>query len=312
MSVDYAAIAKAALNGGIHRPTEWMSPETARIWPDIRLHIAAHIRNQPRTLQTEIGPSELGTQCLHHLGQRLMGRKPAEQDIKWLPFIGTSVHAQFERMFGDETKFETETRVDVGEIWPGRMVSGSIDLWSGRHKATIDWKIVGKSTLDSVRRDGPSQQYRIQASLYGIGMTNRLTDGAVEHSCIYYLPRNAQSIDGGYIYETGFDPQPGMWALNRARLMLCLLDTLRTGYGNATVDDWIDCLPRNPQHCFTCSDTAKHWHPTDDELIRGLDYQSALKQRTDAAYERLPDPARTMLTIPQENYQPTNPTIKGE
>ena len=42
-------------------------------WKEIRLIIEAHIANQPRNLQKEIGPSELGTDCLQCLAARLAG-----------------------------------------------------------------------------------------------------------------------------------------------------------------------------------------------------------------------------------------------
>lgn len=42
-------------------------------WTEIRGIIEDHITNQPRSLQKEIGPSELGTDCLHCLAARLAG-----------------------------------------------------------------------------------------------------------------------------------------------------------------------------------------------------------------------------------------------
>ena len=67
-------------------------------WKEIRLIIEAHIANQPRSLQKEIGPSELGTDCLHCLAARLAGWEK-RQSAAWLPFIGTCVHERFEHLF---------------------------------------------------------------------------------------------------------------------------------------------------------------------------------------------------------------------
>jgi len=41
--------------------------EEPRLWPEIRQLIEADIQNAPRELQREIGPSELGTDCVHCL-----------------------------------------------------------------------------------------------------------------------------------------------------------------------------------------------------------------------------------------------------
>lgn len=47
--------------------------EEPRLWPEIRQLIEADIANAPRELQREIGPSELGTDCVHCLAAKLVG-----------------------------------------------------------------------------------------------------------------------------------------------------------------------------------------------------------------------------------------------
>lgn len=55
--------------------------EEPRLWPEIRQLIEDDIQNAPRELQREIGPSELGTDCVHCLAAKLAGwperRSPA-------------------------------------------------------------------------------------------------------------------------------------------------------------------------------------------------------------------------------------------
>ena len=72
--------------------------EEPRLWPEIRQLIEADIQNAPRELQREIGPSELGTDCVHCLAAKLAGW-PERRSPGWLPFIGTCVHEHFEQMF---------------------------------------------------------------------------------------------------------------------------------------------------------------------------------------------------------------------
>ncbi len=150
------------------------------LWPEIRRIIETRMSSQPRDLQREIGPSELGTSCVHCLAAKLAGwperRRPA-----WLPFIGTCVHASFEQWFqeSEETvftgpapederrRFVPEMRVTVGHLQglhAGYDVQGSIDLYDRKTGSTIDWKIVGNTTLTKVKAHGPSQQYRVQAA----------------------------------------------------------------------------------------------------------------------------------------------------
>ena len=231
------------------------------LWPEVRGIIEDAIDNAPRSLQKRIGPSELGTDCLHCLAAKLAGWKQNSSGGGWLTWIGTSVHAQHEHLFTrlngtnvdtekNPVRWKTEYTVNVGQI-AGTPITGSIDLWDRKTKSTVDWKIVGSTTLRSVKANGPSQQYQVQASLYGIGLFN---EGArVEHSCIYFLPRNATSLKDAFIWENDFDPQPGEWALSRANLLCALLNSIEDEQGTDVRDEWIRQLPRTTTHCFDCA-----------------------------------------------------------
>ena len=285
---------------------DWMPGGDITEWPTIREHIVDMVTHQPRSLQREIGPSELGTQCLHCLARKLTGHATEEiRDVAWLPFIGTSVHAQFEHMFGALDGYETEKTVLVGNLTDARPITGSIDLWDEKNAATCDWKIVGDNTLADVRRHGPSQQYRIQASLYGIGMSHTTP---VQTSCIYYLPRNQPSLDAGWIYETPFDPRPGQWALARARLILTLYDSIRVEYGPSIAEQWVNAFPRNTEHCFHCRDEATRKNPADLASLIGTDTGTDMDDTRQQLADRLPAMPRALLKVPQAEYrpQPTN------
>ena len=192
----------------------------------------------------------------------------------------------------------------VGNLTDARPITGSIDLWDEHNSATCDWKIVGNSTLDDARRHGPSQQYKIQASLYGIGMSHT---HPVAASCIFYLPRNQPSLDAGWIYETPFDPRPGQWALARARLILTLYDSIRVEYGANIAEQWVNAFPRNPEHCFHCRDEAQRKNPADLASLIGTKNVDA---DTRALADNLPAMPRALLNVPQADYrpQPNNPT----
>ena len=237
------------------------------LWPEIRRIIETRMSSQPRDLQREIGPSELGTSCVHCLAAKLAGwperRRPA-----WLPFIGTCVHARFEQWFqeSEETvftgpapederrRFVPEMRVTVGHLQglhAGYDVKGRIDLYDRKTGSTIDWKIVGNTTLTKVKAHGPSQQYRVQASLYGIGLRNR--GESVRASRIYFLPRNKAGLNDALPWQAGFDPKPGLWALARAQLLATLMDCSEQAEGVDVRDSWIKQLPSaGSDGCFQC------------------------------------------------------------
>lgn len=280
-------------------------------WDEIRGIIEDHITNQPRSLQKEIGPSELGTDCLHCLAARLAGWEK-RQSAAWLPFIGTCVHERFEHLFkenremttihvpdegsgvGDHDeatrRFEAEKTVPVGEIHGLhglQKIRGSIDLWDAKTGMTIDWKITGNTTLRNVKANGPSQQYRIQASLYGIGLEN--DDEPCKKNAIYFLPRNSVSLADALPVEFDFDPKPGKWALSRAQLIVNLLDLIEQEDGVETRDAWIHALPTSPTHCFQCGT----W--PDDQL-------GDLAEINQSQYPALPDKWGQFVGLLESTY----------
>ena len=52
------------------------------------------IAHQPRTLQTSIGPSEIGNPCDRRIGYKLAGTQPVNGvgAVNWKAFVGTALH----------------------------------------------------------------------------------------------------------------------------------------------------------------------------------------------------------------------------
>lgn len=201
------------------------------------------IAHQPRTLQLEIGPSEIGNECEHCLAARLMGW-PKSFDAAWLPFIGTSVHAQLEEMFKGP-RWLTETRVSVGSIM-GQEITGTSDLYDIANGKVIDHKIVGASTLTKAKK-GPTKTYERQAQLYALGFFKAGYD--VKNVVISYLPRNSPILRSGVWWEGDFKPLIAIQALDRAER---LAETLLAFADIEERDLYIANLPR-AKGCWDCS-----------------------------------------------------------
>lgn len=280
------------------------------LWPEIRRIIETRMSSQPRDLQREIGPSELGTSCVHCLAAKLAGW-PERRQPAWLPFIGTCVHARFEQWFKDveelvevpdmdglalQRRFTPEMRVTVGHLQglhAGYDVQGSIDLYDRKTGSTIDWKIVGNTTLTKVKAHGPSQQYRVQASLYGIGLENR--GEAVRYSRIYFLPKTKTSLADALPWQTQFDPKPGRWALARAQLLVNLMDCIEQAEGIDVRDSWIHSLPAaGPDGCFQCRSAV--W--PDQGMPEGFD---------DKEWTPIPDKWARLASVIEPEYQENQP-----
>jgi hypothetical protein len=205
------------------------------------------IVNQPRSLQKRIGPSELGTACDHCLAAKLAGWEQV-RDADWLPYIGTSVHAQNAHIFEQAgPRWLAETDVMVGwvgdaEIW------GSSDLFDVEEGTVVDWKVVGPTTLTAAKR-GPSPVYYRQINLYGLGFRNAGHD--VKKVAICYLPRNGVSLSAAVWWEGPFDPAAGLQTLSRANQMVDHINQLRA-IATEAVDVWISGLPRD-ERCYDCA-----------------------------------------------------------
>lgn len=203
------------------------APAPRDTWGELRGLIDFAVDNQPRTLQTRIGPSEVGTPCDRCLVHKLAGHtEHRAPGTSWLPFVGTSVHAALEDVITRDNamrlRWLVETTVDVGEI-RGQAVTGHADLFDLETGTVTDWKVVGKTTLDKARRARhPGTTYRVQSHLYGRGFTRRGL--AVATVQVVFLPRNEPSLSGAFVWSEAYDEQVALEALERANRLAGFVD----------------------------------------------------------------------------------------
>lgn len=219
------------------------------------------IRNQPRSLQKRIGPSEIGTPCDHCLAAKLAGWEENESGIPWASTVGTAIHELLERFFMEARhreiqafeqekpyRYFTEESVKVGTIG-GQEIWGSTDLLDVQAGATVDWKCVAKSSLDRYKRQGPGDQYRVQAHLYAHGWNQ--AGVKVQRVSIWFLPRTTSNWYGKHIWSERYNPEIAERALGRANDLHNNLAALASISTEAR-DQWITGLPR-ADGCWSCS-----------------------------------------------------------
>jgi hypothetical protein len=169
------------------------------------------IHNHPRSKQTLIGPSEIGTECLRCLAKKLLGI-PQTRDAAWLPQVGTAVHAWLDDVFTDcDCGWHPERRVIVGIIG-NRLIGGTCDL-NGKG-TVVDHKIVGAETLKKLKKFGPKPEYRVQDHMYGRGyelLGERVTDVS-----LLFLPRNSPTLADSMFWTEPYDRDIALRALERA------------------------------------------------------------------------------------------------
>jgi hypothetical protein len=162
--------------------------------------IAAHEAASPRSLQTAIGPSEIGHPCDRRLAYHALAVPPVNDGgVPWYPIIGTAVHAWLAAAFDGFEGAVAEQRVHVND-W----LSGACDLWLPDHGGTVlDWKVVGNAALTRYTENGPGDQYRVQSHLYGVGWAR--AGRPVANVAIVFLPR-ANNLDRTLVWSEPFNP----------------------------------------------------------------------------------------------------------
>lgn len=212
--------------------------------------------NRPRSLQKEVGPSQLGNPCDHCLAAALAGWEK-QGDEAWLPLIGTAVHAL---LLGEELEggpqgawdfadgWLTEQKVTVGQV-AGEDVDGSADLFHIPTGTAVDLKIVGATTLNEARRHGSKAQYRAQINLYGKGFRNAGYE--VTQTIVAYLPRNSMHLSDAFFDIKPYDESIALDALVRANQLAAALRTFEQVSVKAR-DVFVDSLPRAPK-CYDCA-----------------------------------------------------------
>jgi hypothetical protein len=163
-------------NTGNSNPVIGPPPSTL---DDMRGALARYEARRPRTVQTTLGPSELGTPCDRQIALKLAGVQRRERGLPWAPMCGTAVHglmeqvlqAENERLGRDRWVIEQEVQLDDE-------LSGHGDAYDTDHALVIDWKYTGVTARRKAQRrrvpndELVSPEYRVQAHLYGLGHEN--------------------------------------------------------------------------------------------------------------------------------------------
>jgi CRISPR/Cas system-associated exonuclease Cas4 (RecB family) len=190
----------------------------------------------PRSQQTMVGASEIGTPCARRLAYKLLDVEAVNTDMdSWPAIVGTSVHAYLERAFKKNPDYMTEVKVML-EPW----TKGTADLVHLPSKTVIDHKVVGVTALKKYKSEGMSQQYRVQLNMYALGL--RLMDIEIDNIAIMFWSRSGMMRDAFSITEP-YDE-------SLVDDMLKRFDAIKemTTLGVTS----LPLIPTTPTHCMYC------------------------------------------------------------
>lgn len=197
---DFMAAAPAPVGGS----TAWAS----RYASELKRVFLEHASRAPRTLQSHLGPSELGVACDRQVVGKFAALPSTNHVVDpWPSIVGTACHAWAEKAFdGDNARrgllrWVTETRVTPHPDHPG-----TADLYDAVEQAVVDHKFLGTSSMAKVRKE-PPRKYVVQLLLYGLGYF--LLGLPVRRVVLAAYPRTAASLDGLYVWERAFADEHG-------------------------------------------------------------------------------------------------------
>lgn len=185
--------------------------------PDLSAALVDYEQNSARSQQVAVGPSEIGVGCDRRLGYSLRNApKQPEHGVKWAPLLGTAVHA----LIADALKAANDRAGRMRwlveqRVQPDPAISGSCDAYDTDTNTVIDWKLVGKSTIEKAQRNGPGDQYEKQIHVYGRGWQRIGHDPLWVR--IVFLPRWSHKIDDAYEWTAPYSRLTAERALTRLR-----------------------------------------------------------------------------------------------
>jgi hypothetical protein len=194
------------------------STDPADLHTHIRHLIIAEVMNDKRSLQREIGISEIGTPCTRKLVYKL-GQVPEchSEGVKWRTAIGRATHTFLADMLVEDnhrlgyTRWLVENSVSPGRIG-GTPLVGHSDFYDRLNRAVLDWKVRGPAGMKRARKGVPPTS-RVQVHTYGLGFVMRGLP--VERVHIINLPSAGELRDAVYWSEP-YDQRVAIDAMAKA------------------------------------------------------------------------------------------------
>ncbi|WP_170141127.1 hypothetical protein [Allonocardiopsis opalescens] len=216
--------------------------------------------NYPRSLQAEIGPSQVGLECTQRLARTLLDWPKSAAAGDPLPsFVGTAAHAATQAALERVNEQAPGTWLLEERVHVASGLSGSCDAYHVPSDTVLDHKFVGPSSLKTYRSKGPSRQYIVQIHCYGLGWEN--AGRTPKNVAIAFWPRGGAMKDL-HVWTAPYDRQLALDALER---VATVREALLTVDPEANPAMWA-VFPKAPSHACTYCD----WYrPASSDLSLG-------------------------------------------
>jgi PD-(D/E)XK nuclease superfamily len=225
--------------------------EAAQYGAELRDVIERQARRQPRSLQTRLGPSELGYSCDRRVIGKMAGQPHTGHIVDpWASIVGTGAHAVLAEFFARENLLNGTSRwLPENRVTPFPLPNpGTADLYDQQTRTVVDWKLQGPSTQAQVKSAaGPPRNYVVQLLLYALGYRN--AGYQVDRVCLVSLPRTGYSLSGMYVWErvhTAADDILLSEVITETQLREAIARRVQAG------EIPIEAVPRDTRDCSWC------------------------------------------------------------
>lgn len=223
-----------------------------------------YAHNRPRSLQTALGPSEIGSLCKRQLAFGVtageLGKGSNATGDIWRSHVGVALHREDERVLkwvneqAGETVWIPEAKVKGHDEHPG-----SCDAYDTMTQTVIDFKHPGLAMFNHYRKEGPSWKYRVQPHIYGLGYA-RLGFPVQNVGLMFISP--ASDLHHGFLWMEPYQPMIADLALNNLNEVKALckeLDVVHhperfalipiTPTDECRLCNWFSPKPTGPRQC---------------------------------------------------------------
>ena len=152
----------------IDRTPEPMDPTAMAFAATYGALISVGAATSPRSLQLDVGASEIGAGCDRQIAYKAHGVPAVNFRDPLRTLAGTGLHSAlaevFTRLNHNTARYLVETAVTY------RNLRGTVDLYDRATRAVVDWKSADKKKIRYIRHDGVNVSYQTQVQIYAAGL----------------------------------------------------------------------------------------------------------------------------------------------